>query len=74
MELDIKDIEKDFLNIVKSLTDGSEKVVYVLKDGKPVAKMTPIANNKRVGAAKEEMKNFDISLEDFNNIPTIEID
>ena len=28
------------------------------------------SSNKRIGAAKEEMKDFDISLEEFNAIST----
>lgn len=72
MILDIKEVEKNFVDIVESLTNGNEKVVYLSIDGKPVAKMVPLTNSKRVGAAKEEMKGFDISLEEFNGIPSLD--
>lgn len=39
--------------------------------GKPVIQLTPVSKKKseRIGIAKKEMKDFDISLEDFNAIP-----
>jgi hypothetical protein len=71
MKINIEDAEANFLSIVQSLVDKKEDVVYISKDGKMVAQLTLInqGTSKRVGAAKEEMKDFDISLEEFNNIP-----
>ena len=71
MKVNIEDAEANFLSIVQSLVDKKEDVVYISKDGKMVAQLALInqGTSKRVGVAKEEMKDFDISLEEFNNIP-----
>ena len=44
------------------------------KTGKPVVQITLISkkNSKRVGAAKKELEDFDLSLEEFNSIPTLD--
>ncbi|MBO6280588.1 MAG: hypothetical protein J6M95_03305 [Bacilli bacterium] len=49
-------------------------IIIISKNGKPVAQLTPILkkNSKRIGIAKEEMKDFDMSLDDFNAIKTLD--
>ena len=70
MQIDIHDAEAQLSSLVQILLDRKEETIFISKDGKPIAKLSLIKQkNKRVGAAKEEMKNFDISLEEFNNIP-----
>ena len=46
-------------------------MIVVSKNGKPVIQLTPVSKKKseRIGIAKKEMKDFDISLEEFNAIP-----
>ncbi len=74
MELSIYEAKSNFSKIVQSLIDGKEETVIVSKNGKPVVQITLIAKKgcKRIGAAKKEMEGFDISLEDFNAIPTLD--
>ena len=71
MEVNIYDAKTNFSKIIQSIIDGEEEMVVISKNGKPVAQLTPIAkkNSKRIGAAKKNMGNFNISLEDFNAIP-----
>lgn len=71
MEYNIYEAKAHFSNIIQSLVDGKEEIVYISKNGKPVAQITLIGkkNSKRLGAAKKELKDFELSLEDFNNIP-----
>ena len=61
-----------FSKLVQLLIDGKEDSIIVSKNGKPVIQLVPISkkNSKRIGIAKKEMENFDISLEEFNAIPT----
>ncbi len=75
MNVSVIEAQNNLETIVQDLVDGKEKVVYVYKDGKPLLKITPVdcvsnINSKRIGAAKKEMEGFDISLEEFNSIPT----
>lgn len=74
MEYSIYEAKTHFSKIIQTLLDGEEELIIVSKNGKPVVQMTLISgkNSKRVGAAKKEMKDFDISLEDFNSIPTLD--
>ena len=74
MEMSIYEAKTNFSKIIQSLIDGKEEVVIVSKNGKPVVQISLITkkNSKRVGIAKKEMKDFDISLEDFNSIPTLD--
>ncbi len=71
MELSLYEAKTNFSKIVQLLIDGKEEVIVVSKNGKPVIQLTPISkkNSKRIGIAKKEMKDFDISLEEFNAIP-----
>ena len=70
MEINIYEAKSNFSKLVQSLIDGKEEVIIISKNGKPVVQMTTIAKkkSKRVGIAKKEMENFDISLEEFNSI------
>lgn len=72
MKIDINSVETNFIKIVESLISGEEKEIIITKDNVPLIQMSPIINNnqKRLGIAKDEMKDFDISLEDFNDIST----
>ena len=74
MEISIYDAKANFSKIVQSLINGDEEIVIVTKNGKPVVQISLIEkkNSKRIGIAKKEMENFDISLEEFNSIPTMD--
>ena len=71
MEISIYDAKTHLSNLIQQLVDEKEEIIYISKNGKPVVQLTLIKNkkSKRVGAAKKEMKGFNLSLEDFNNIP-----
>ena len=71
MEISIYDAKAHLSNLIQQLMDEKEEIIYISKNGKPVVQLTLIKNkkSKRVGVAKKEMKNFNLSLEDFNNIP-----
>lgn len=72
MEISIKDAKANLSKVIQALIDGKEKVVIIKKYGKPVVQMTLMSktNSKRIGAAKKEMEGYDISLEEFDSIPT----
>ena len=74
MEYNIYDAKKHFSRIIQTLLDGEEDQIVILKNGKPVVRMTMISKKcpKRVGIAKKEMEGFDISLDEFNSIPTLD--
>ena len=74
MEFNIYEAKTNFSKIVQLLIDEKEEVIIVSKNGKPVVQMTLISkkNSKRIGAAKKEMEGFDMSLEDFDSIPTLD--
>lgn len=74
METSIYEAKTNFSKIVQSIIDGEEELIVIKKNGKPVAQITPICkkNSKRLGIAKKEMDGFDLSLEAFNNIPTLD--
>ena len=70
MEMSIYDAKTHLSNLIQQLLDEKEEVIYISKNGKPVVQLTLIKTkkSKRLGIAKKEMKGFDISLEDFNDI------
>ena len=72
MKISISDAKINLCKIIQSLIDGKEETVVITKNGKPVVQMSLISkkNSKRVGIAKKETGDFDISLEEFNSIPT----
>ena len=74
METSIYEGKTNFSKIIQLIIDGKEDLIIVKKNGKPVAQITPInkKNSKRLGIAKKEMEGFDLSLEDFNSIPTLD--
>lgn len=74
METSIYEGKTNFSKIIQLIIDGEEDLIIVKKNGKPVAQITPInkKNSKRLGIAKKEMEGFDLSLEDFNSIPTLD--
>ena len=71
MEISIYDAKTHLSNLIQQLVEEKEEVIYISKNGKPIVQLTLIKNKKRkrAGAARNEMKGFDLSLEDFNNIP-----
>lgn len=74
MEISVYDAKANFSKIIQALIDEKEEEIIVTKNGKPVVQMVLLSkkNSKRVGIAKKEMNDFDISLEDFNAIPTLD--
>ena len=74
MEVSIYEAKTFFSKYVQQIIDGKEDIIIISKNGKPVVQLTPISkkNSKRVGIAKKEMKDFDLSLEEFNSIPTLD--
>ncbi len=76
MELSLYDAKTNFCKVVQDLLDGKEDIVIVSKNGKPAVQITLVSqkNSKRIGIAKKEMEGFDISLEEFNSIPTLDFD
>ena len=71
MEISIYDAKTHLSNLIQQLVEEKEDIIYISKNGKPVVQLTLIKSkkSKRLGVAKKEMKGFDLSLEDFNNIP-----
>ena len=71
MEISIYDAKTHLSNLIQQLVEEKEEVIYISKNGKPIVQLTLIKNKKSkiVVAARNEMKGFDLSLEDFNNIP-----
>lgn len=71
MEISIYDAKTHLSNLIQQLIDEKEEVIYISKNGKPVVQLSLIRSkkSKRLGAAKKEMKDFDLSLEEFNSIP-----
>ena len=74
MEISIYDAKANLSKIIQYLIDGKEECIVIKKNGKPVVQMTLICkkSSKRVGIAKKEMEGFDISLEEFDSIPTLD--
>ena len=74
MELNLYEAKTNFSKLVQFLIEGKEDSIVVKKNGKPVVQLTPITskNSKRIGAAKKEMKDYDISLEEFNSIEVMD--
>lgn len=71
MEISIYDAKTHLSSLIQSLVEEKEDVIYISKNGKPIVQITLIRqkNSKRIGAAKKEMKDFNLSLEEFNSIP-----
>ena len=74
MELSLYEAKTKFCKVVQDLLDGKEDVIIVSKNGKPAVQITIVnqKNSKRLGIAKKEMEDFDMSLEEFNDIPTLD--
>lgn len=74
MELSLYETKTNFSKVIQDLIDGKEETIIVTKNGKPVVQMTLVSkkNSKRIGIAKKEMQGFDMSLEDFNAIPSLD--
>ena len=74
MEISLYEAKTKFCKVVQDLLDGKEDVVIVSKNGKPAVQITIVnqKNSKRIGIAKKEMQDFDMSLEEFNDIPALD--
>lgn len=74
MEISIYNAKTHLSNLIQQLIEEKEDVIYISKNGKPVVQLTLIRSkkSKRLGAAKKEMKDFDLSLDEFNAIPVDE--
>ena len=72
--MSLYEAKTNFSKVVQDLLDGKEEVVVVSKNGKPAVQITLVSqkNSERIGIAKKEMKDFDISLEEFDSIPTLD--
>ena len=70
MIIDINNVDEQLSSLIQSLIDGQNESIYIIKNGKYVAKLS-LVNQKgvRIGAAKKEMNGFDISLDNFDKIP-----
>ena len=70
MEISIYDAKAHLSSLIKQLEDENEDVIYISKNGKPIAQLTLIKNksSKRLGAAKKEMADFDLTQEEFDSI------
>ena len=70
MEVNIYEAKTNLSKLIQYLIDEKEDSIIISKKGKPLVKMSLIENKstKRIGTAKKEMKDFDISLEDFNSL------
>lgn len=71
MEINIYEAKTHLSSLIQQLMEEKEDVIYISKNGKPIAQLTLIKNkkSKRIGVAKKEMKDFNLSLEEFNDIP-----
>ena len=72
--MSLYEAKTNFSKVVQDLLDGKEDVIVVSKNGKPAVQITLVSqkNSKRIGIAKKEMKDFDISLEELDSIPTLD--
>lgn len=70
METSINDAETNLLNLINQLIDKKEDVIFISKNGIPVAELTLIKSmrTKRLGIVKKEMACFNMSQEEFDNI------
>ena len=76
MEVNIYDLKTHLSRFLQYLVDEKEEQIIISKSGKPFAKITLLDSpiSKRIGAAKKEMKDFDISLETFNDLKIDDFD
>ncbi len=70
MEINIYDAKTHFSRIIQSLIDGHETEIIISKNGKPVAQIIPFCKklNKRLGIAKEELRDFNLTQDEFDSI------
>ena len=71
MEIDIKNVESHLSKLIHDLENKKKDEIIISRNGFPIAKLILINNDvtNRIGIAKDEMKDFDISLEKFDSIP-----
>lgn len=69
MEINIYDAKTQLSKLIQMLIDKKEDEITICKNGSPVVKMTLVQKKtKRIGVAKEEMANFDITQEQLDSI------
>lgn len=70
MEVDIYEAKSKLSKLIQSLVDKTEDEIIISKNGKPLVSMKLInkTTNKRIGAAEDYFKGFDMSMEDFNSL------
>ena len=72
MDIEIKELKRDFSEYLELLIDGKEESIIVLNDSIPLVKLVSLSkrNTKRIGIIKDEQQEIsNISLEDLNSIP-----
>lgn len=71
MEISIYEAKSHLSSLIQQLVDEKEDIIYISKNGKPLVQLTLIKNkkSKRIGTAKKEMKFFNLSQEEFDDIP-----
>lgn len=71
MEVDINKAKTNLSKLIKTLENKTEKEIIISRDGNPIARLVLINNDvsKRIGIARDDMKDFDLSLEEFDSIP-----
>lgn len=76
MEISLYEAKTNFSKIVQLLIDEKEEKIIITKNGKPVVTISPFQkkNQKRIGLLKKAKGDFDISLEEFNNIEISDFD
>ena len=70
MEVKLKDAMKKIDEIFDMLISGKEREIFIICNDNKMIKMSSIQStrSKRIGTAKEEMKNFKISQEEFDSL------
>ena len=69
MNKSVEEVSEKLEEIIDYLNSHKGEKLYITRNGKIVVKMEGILHtSKRIGVAKEEMKNKDITLEELNSI------
>ena len=70
MEVNVYEAKTNFSKLLQSIENNIEEEIIIARNGKPIAKIVPIAKNssRRIGIAKNEMKGRNITLEQLNSI------
>ena len=70
MNISIKKTKAQLSELIDLILNKEVETITITKHNKPVAQLVPLCSKKlkRIGAAKKEMENFDLDLNDFNSI------